>query len=251
IDQQGWEVHRFAVRVDPPPVDPDPNFPVEVVVPTSIPLGESFLIISTVRNDGASTDDGRISVSFPTLTVPTDQNSVIVGNVNDSPGFVRLPAGSTVTNAACESMVSPCLLAEYRDNDWTAVGTETNTYVLMVTPQVAGDLPINVRATFHRRGGGPCDVVNDLPPAGLGGFTDAQGWPVKRYVVSVTTPPVLPRPDPVFPTAIAGVPASIVLGENFTITATVRNARIVSDDARIVVEFPGFTQPGDVGWVDT
>src|SRR6185503_13780559 len=63
IDQTGWAVRRFAVNV----VDaPDPTFVGNVEISaTAIEIGQTFTVTASVRNDGSSSDDGRVSFSFP------------------------------------------------------------------------------------------------------------------------------------------------------------------------------------------
>ncbi|MBI1796523.1 MAG: hypothetical protein HYR74_05670 [Candidatus Eisenbacteria bacterium] len=248
VDQQGWAVKRYAVQVNPQPPSPAPVFVGNVTVPSSVTLGQSFMLSCTARNDGGQSDDGRIAVSFPTLTASTDYNWVVLGTSDDIPGMVRLPVGSALTDVNCQPVTGVCVAAEDRDNGWLGVGTESNTMTLTITPQVAGVFPIYARAAMHTSGGQPCDIVGAVPTDGEAGFVDQQGWPVRRYLVTVNTPASPPKPTPVV-TSIGSLPASITLGENLMVTATVRNSGTTTDDGRVSFSFPSLTSPADGRWV--
>src|SRR5262245_15924916 len=56
----------------PPPTQPNPQFLLSIASPGAIVLGQTFTVTVRVRNSGLDTDDGRISVSFPAFTDPTD-----------------------------------------------------------------------------------------------------------------------------------------------------------------------------------
>jgi hypothetical protein len=244
LDAQDWPVKRFTVTVLAPPVAADPEFASPVSVSAdSIVLGQTVTITASVRNLGLASDDGRVVFSFPTLTDTLDGARVTSPASGDYPGFRTLSAGTPLLGQDCQPVTASHLVAEYADNDWRWIGSELNDFAAIVTPREAGDFIVDVRSTMRTAGGAPCDYVSDLPANGQGGFTDQQGWAVKRFVIRVKpTPPVA---IPVF-TELVGVSTTVVqLGQPVTVTIRVRNDGAPSDDGRIVVSFPAFTAAGD------
>ncbi len=237
VDQQGWSVRRFAVTV----LDtPDPVFTTGVALSaTTIGLGQSFTVTTTVRNDGAGSPDGRIAVSFPGLTDPGDVQWVSSPSAGDSPGYAEHPAGSSLSDASCQAVPAIYFLAEYADGDWSRLGAESNTFSVRVRPQAMGTFYVYIRATMRKIGPDPCVYVNDLPPDGQSGFIDQQGFPVRRF--EVTVGPAPPPPAPVF----IGFPSLpplngqnvITLGQSIDLYISVRNSGGATDDGRVVLSF--------------
>jgi len=247
VDQQGWAVHRYTVNVLPAPTAPEPTFTSQSWIPQSIEIGQSIQLSFSVRNAGAASDDGRISISFPSLTNPGDGQWVTSSSAGDTPGFVEIAAGGSLSGSDCQPRTAGYLVAEYADDDWAWVNTETNTFTLQVTPQALGDFSIDVRSSMHRIGAG-CDWTNGVPGGdGEIGHVDQQGFAVTRYTVQVT--PTSP-PVPIF-TGLTTNPATIRLGDTFEVHAWVRNNGWSSDDGRISFGFPSLTDAGDGQWTSS
>ncbi|MEW6510844.1 MAG: carboxypeptidase regulatory-like domain-containing protein, partial [Bacteroidota bacterium] len=152
-------------------------------VPSQIYLGEYAIVTVQVRNTGSSvSDDGGISISFPTFTRSNDHQFVIPlsSNSGDSPGYIVRAAGSTISNRSCSPTTASYLLVEYADGNWQV--QESNYLQVRVRPQSAGTFPINIRSAMHRAN--PCDYVNNPSSSS---YTDQQGWPVWRHNITVLT----------------------------------------------------------------
>ncbi|HKQ58675.1 MAG TPA: kelch repeat-containing protein [Candidatus Eisenbacteria bacterium] len=234
------------------PTPPAPTVPAPVVAsvsapPASITIGQTFTVTVSARNDGGTSDDGRIALSFPSFTSAGDGQWVQIGNGGDAPGGLERVAGTTITSAACAPMTASYLVAEYADSSWQGFGHETNAATFTVQPRATGTFEFYVRAGMHRVGGTACDIVGAVPSDGAGGYTDQQGWPVKRYTVQVN-PPTVPV-GPGFVNAGIPYPDAITLGQTITLTIRVRNVGAASDDGQIVVGFPSFTAAGDSQYV--
>ena len=247
-DPLGWEVRRFAVTVNPGPVAPEPVFTAAVnPIPSIISLGQTFAVTISVRNDGATSDDGRIVIGFPSLTSPTDHQFVSSPSTGDLPGYRETPATLPLLSSSCQVITASYLAVEYVDQDWQWLGEETNTLTVIVQPPARGLFYFDVRSTLHTILGGPCGYVTRVPPEAEASVVDQQGWGVARYEVRV-----LPgAPDPAFSGVIIDPGPSITLGQTFALTATVTNAGSPSDDARIVVSFPAFTLATDTDRVSS
>ena len=193
-DPQGWPVGRFVVHVHGPSTWADPTFIGDPGFSAhTIALGDSVTITASVRNDGAGSDDGRIVFAFPDLNDPGDASRVQSVASGDEPGFRMFPAGSAVPGRDCQPVSAPYLVAEYADSVWESVGDETNTFRLTVRPRQPGVFAVDVRSIMHTAAGMPCDYVGDVPAGGVA-VTDPQGWPVRRFSVTVTGPPVAVAP---------------------------------------------------------
>jgi galactose oxidase-like protein len=240
IDQQGFSVTRYSVRVDPIP-PPAPAFhPAPTFSRTSIIVGESFTVTARVWSDGGPSDDGRISISFPGLTDPLDVQRVSSTSAGDTPGYQAWGAGSTLSNAACQPVTASYLDAEYGDQDWKGLRSETNVFVVTVVPPTVGDFSVYVRSTMRDPAAGPCVLINGAPSGGQSGFIDQQGFPVTRYSVRVDSLP--PPATPVFTSFVISptstTPGLMTLGQSIAISCTVRNDGGHSDDGRVVFSFP-------------
>ncbi|HKQ56830.1 MAG TPA: kelch repeat-containing protein [Candidatus Eisenbacteria bacterium] len=188
-DQQGWAVRRFTVNV----IDqPEPAIVSIALTPGPINLGQTITLTALVRDNGAGSDDGRIVVSFPTLTDPLDHLLVVSGSVGDTPGYREFPAGAMVSNPSCSAIPASYLVVEYADSDWQPFGIEVNTFVCTIEPRSAGTFDVDLRVTSHVRGSGCASVT--IPDAAGAPATDQQGFPVQRYQVTVIGPPPPPGP---------------------------------------------------------
>lgn len=242
IDQQGWAVRAFSVVVLGAPA---PEFTLFDPGTAAIELGQAFTLAANVRNLGASTDDGRIVISFPGMTDAADAQWVSSTSVGDSPGYLEHAAGSALADASCQLLTASYLMVEYVDGAWLGLGSEVDQLTVTVRPQAPGIFYFYVRSTMHTPGT-PCEFVNALPPAGESGFNDQQGWAVRRYAVTVVD-----TPDPTFSTGVGLSVSTIALGQSFTVTTTVTNNGASSPDGRIAFSFPGLTDPADGQWVSS
>jgi formylglycine-generating enzyme required for sulfatase activity len=184
IDQQGWDVKMFQIEVSGPP-PPAPVFTEDVMIANEeITLGQSFTVTATVRNDGTASNQGWISISFPSFTNPSDGQWISSTSSGDNPGHAVFLAGSPIYDAACQEMAAEYLLAEYGDLGWNE--DETNIYSVTVRPQDVGPFSFYVQAALRVDGETECEYVTALPPNGAGGYTDQRAWPVKRFEITVT-----------------------------------------------------------------
>jgi hypothetical protein len=110
------------------------------------------------------------------------------GSTGDAPGYREFPSGATLLGHDCQPVTAQYLAAEYVDAAWDSIGDETNTLAVTVFPPREGLFTIEVRSTMRTAGAGPCDYVSGLPPNGQAGFTDQQGWSVRRFEVVVGSP---------------------------------------------------------------
>ena len=228
---------------------PVPTFLASSPSPATIVLGQTFTVTAGVRNDGHTSDNGRLSVSFPSLTDPADAQWVSSTTSGDAPGYAETAAGGLLVDVGCNTVSASYLTAEYIDANWMGPGIERNNLTLTVQPRAAGTFYFYERATMHETGGGACAYVNGVPAAGESGYTDQQGYAVKRFSVTVLPPPTAPAP--VFTAPVAVVSDSIGLGESLSISVRVRNDGAASDDGRIVVGFPSLTNPADSALVSS
>jgi hypothetical protein len=117
---------------------PVPSFVGDVLLtpPLTVTLGHTFTLSATVRNAGPGTSDGRISVSFPSFTAPSDSQWVSGADGDDLPGYREFPAGSSILRRDCSTVSASHLAVEYVDDAWAGGGTEDN---LLVDRPAAGD----------------------------------------------------------------------------------------------------------------
>ena len=242
-DVGNHRIQKFAYAIpDSVPGLPQPTFtPSSPGQPASIYLGDTLAITLGVRNVAYRSDDGRISVSFPSFSDPADTARVTCSGTGDLPGFLETPAGGGLVGADCSPVTASYLVAEYADLDWKPL--ELNSSTFTIVPRTAGTFEFYVRSTMHSTVGGACAFVNGLPLGGDAGYIDQQGWAVKRFSVNVVPQPTLALPTFV---TLTGVQAdSIGLGDSLTVSVVVRNDGAASDDGRIVVGFPSLTNPAD------
>jgi hypothetical protein len=237
-DQQGWTVRRYAITVLP--AKPRPTFVGDVVLSrAAVIVGSTFTLTATVANAGADTDDGRIVVSFPYYTAVDDTQWVsATSGGDDTPGYREWPAGTPLRRPNCTNWPANVMSVEYADDAWAGAGAETNQLVLKFHTKKTGTFPIYIRSSMHWAPRGPCAWVDSVPP-GLPRAMDQQLRPVGVVWIDVRPPGPL-----VFPGPISATPASVLLGESFTITATAQNLRS-ADEGRISIAFPSLTDPND------
>src|SRR5262249_34516176 len=101
ILQLGTTPTRFPL--DSPLTAPAPTFVAPVTgIPATLAVGQTFQMTCSVKNYGGSSDIGRIVASFPSFTDPSDGQWVTTGTSNDTPGYTKQPAGSTLLDIDCQ-----------------------------------------------------------------------------------------------------------------------------------------------------
>src|SRR5262245_10879120 len=230
--------------LDSPLTPPAPTFVAPVTgIPATLAVGQTFQMTCSVKNYGGSSDIGRIVDSFPSFSVPSDGQWVTTGTSNDTPGYTKQPAGSTLLDIDCQSMPSGHLVVEYDDNVWLGYGNEQNNLTLTVQPRTPGTFYVDIRATMHEPGAAACPGLSALPGGGVT-TVDQQGYPVSRFAIQVTPPP---PPAPAI--TVGSLPASVYIGQDLNVSVAAWNNGGPSDDGDIVVSFPNLINPTDGQWV--
>ena len=180
--------------------------------------GQWAEITVRVQNQGSTSQDGGISVSFPSINESSDD--VLVednGSSADSPGLLIRPAGSRIYNHECQAMDAQYLLAELADDDWRI--NEENYLRIRVKPKSVGSFYFYVRSAFALGNPEWC-FYNNNPF--FSDYTDQQSWPAFQYRIRV-----LARPD-IICTAIDWPipprPDTVVEGQSSRIEATIKNS---------------------------
>jgi len=242
----GGTYQPYLAAILPDGIIPDPNQPQPAFIGSvfvgpapTVTIGRSFTVTTSVSNFGRDSDDGRISISFPTLSAAADSERVSVSGGDDPAGARVMPAGSGGENAVCGPMTRSYLGVEYTDPLWAGNGSETHQLVLTVKPPAVGLFPIQFRSTMHTQGT-VCSFVNDTP-ALMFNSTDEQGWTVGTLWVNV----LAPSPPAAF-AAVTGIPATVPWGESFTFTATASRNDPGTNPGRIVIGFPTLTSAAAV-----
>ncbi|MBM4166701.1 MAG: T9SS type A sorting domain-containing protein [Ignavibacteria bacterium] len=181
---------------------PHPTVTISMENPVII-LGDESRITVTVINDGsANSDDGGITLSFPSMTNQNDTMYVrkIIGPP-DAPGYQERSAGQQIYNSSCQQMTAQYLFAETNDGNW--VTNETNTLTVGIIPKQTGSFNVYVRSAMHKIGTS-CTYINSPSTSS---YIDQQGWPVYVRVITVNQ---LTAPSLFFPTNGATVANSDV-----------------------------------------
>jgi hypothetical protein len=153
----------------------------------SITTAQSFRVTVEATNDGGLSTYGTISVTV--TGSPIVQNVTMTGSGNRAepfgPGQQIYRSDGTPFTIRHDD---PFQLLEGTDTTWSR--DEHNSLSFDVTPQSAGTFDIYVRSTL-RIGDAGSNTSNDAVPdsedaAGVDGV-DRQGWPARRYAVSVST----------------------------------------------------------------
>jgi len=167
---------------------PQPAFDFVTIDKTEININESFYLSIGVSNNGATTDQGYITVSFPSLTSCNwGEISICTGScttycVNDE-----------IWHKDCYKFPAQYPMVELADYNW--INGRSHSFYLKITPKDAGDFVIYIRSAMHVTGGGDCEFINAVPQEGTLD-TDQQGWTVKKFVVHVNGIPELQINEP-------------------------------------------------------
>ena len=138
-----------------------------------------FDIDIAVKNTGALTPEGGISLAIPSFNSPSDIDRIYDdgSSFDTSEFYIEKPAGSTIWHKNGTQIIAGYLLAEFVDNNWQT--DEINYLKLKVKPNTGGNFTFYVRSAM--------DAGNSLwinaPQSSSS--TDQQGWPVQAYTVYV------------------------------------------------------------------
>ena len=161
---------------------------------TEIHEGESFTLWVRLRDVEGTVEQGGISVSFPTLTVPSseDEYSSEVAEVTalsytNGLSNVSFHGPGESIHHRNQNLAFPAeyLLVQSDDAIWP-VGAD-RTLLLQITPKAAGEFQMFIRGWLCAIGYEDCTRVPSS-----GSIQDQQAWPVE-----VTAVNVLPAPEPV------------------------------------------------------
>lgn len=236
-DQVQDIIENTAVDLGPPGWDPDYGhgridayaalltlrtqpLVTEVTYTPDIGIGEYSEVFVRVSNAGGASDDGGISVSFPSFTDTNDDQYVQFVHTSPDCGYNEYSHGDTIHDRHGGPFPADYLLVESVDTAWE--NNEENTLTIRVYPQQEGAFEFYVRSAMRGYEG---HYLND--PANSGDI-DQQGWEVYRYVINVgNTPPYVPHsPSPTHEST--GLPASTTLSwsggdpDGHTVTYVVR-----------------------------
>jgi len=178
FDQQNWPVEKITIHVTepPPPMVGIRHYDFS----HRIELGNWATINVQIVNLGGPSDNGGISVSFPSFTSPSDSSYVKDnGCSNDLPGYNVYPAGSTIWHRNGNQITASEMLVEFGDANWDS--EEINNLHLKFQPQHAGDFTFYIRSAMGLDG--------EFIGVPISGEVDQQGWNVYKMTISVVKPP--------------------------------------------------------------
>ncbi len=162
------------IKVMPSP--PKPKI-VSVTYNNSIEAGQYSEIYVKVRNDGSQSNDGDISISFPSFTNSTDVQYVEkVSSSSDAPGYQEYPKGTSIWHKDLYQFSANYLLVGWGDNSWNS--SEQNELKIRVYPQTTGTFTFYVRSAMGKN-----NAYYNSPSSSS--YKDQQGWTVSRYTISV------------------------------------------------------------------
>jgi len=145
---------------------------------------DPVVIEISARNQGSWSNEGDISVSFPSLDSFEDCDNGVISiypGCDDELGDYCYPHGETIHDCDCDEFEAQYLLYEGVDWDWN--NDELNNYCLQYYPNEPGEFVIYFRTAAHDPDGGVCDYFRDPVSSN---YTDQQGCPVYRHVVYIT-----------------------------------------------------------------
>ena len=203
----------------------------------NITIGESFEIKVSVKNEGSESNDGGISISFPSFKGYSDSDYVtVVSSSADEPGVRHFDRGESIHHKDGTKIDADYLLMEFSDNKWEQ--NETNYIRLKVVPKEVGNFYIYIRSAMHVDG-----YYTNYPTSS--GDEDQQGWDVIEYHINVHE-----KPEPKIE-EFSVIPSSqeIVIGETFDITVEVENTGGRTDEAGISISFPEFILESDDNFI--
>jgi hypothetical protein len=138
------------------------------------PIGSDEYEISVrAVNTGGVSDNGGVSISFPSFTDPNDDLEVQLVDTSPDCVYSEYSNGDMIWYRDGYQFPADYLLVESVDDDWQ--NSEENTLTVRIHPQ--GDpFEFYVRSAMGYRG----YYVNDPPSSA---YIDQQGWEVYRYVI--------------------------------------------------------------------
>ena len=186
--------------------------------PSSITLGDYAEIYVRVKNNGDSSDDGAIVISFPTMTDSGDKTYVDRMDSSDDSGsgykeFAKGDYGVWHKNGY--QFDAKYLKVEWWETDW--VNGEINYLKIKVKPKVAGAFYFYVRSSMGQGG-----TYYNYPVSSS--YIDQQGWEANRYRITVVAP------QPPSPSVSANVTSfTLGVGETRDVNFTLTNSGGISD----------------------
>lgn len=158
------------------PGPPPAPMVIETTYGAVINEGEYSDIQVRVQNTGGLSDDGAISLSFPSFTGGSDDQYVQLESTTPDCAYAEYPNGSTIWHRDGYQFPANYLLVESVDTYWET--GEENTLTIRVYPQQPGQFEFYVRSAMGFEG----QYVNDPSNSG---YNDQQGWEVYRYIIEV------------------------------------------------------------------
>lgn len=156
---------------------PDPNI-LEITYDNNIELGDYSEIYVRVRNDGGTSDEGGISISFPSFTGSNDDQYVYRINASPDINYYEYSQGDTIWHRNVYQFPADYLLVE--GVDWNWMNNEINYLKISVEPKQTGTFVFYVRSAM----GQGETFVND-PEDDQGDEIDQQGWEVYEKIIDV------------------------------------------------------------------
>jgi len=145
-----------------------------VVYPSHAMVGDEVEISIEIKNTGASTDKGYISVSFPGIR----ENQITSKNESTK----VYPSGSRIYNKSeGRAIDSNYLLVEYASGEWRNETTKTLTFKIRLDEN--GQQEFYVRSSLHVKGK-PATSAVDTPLNG--DYIDQQGYEVNAYTIVIS-----------------------------------------------------------------
>lgn len=216
-DHQGWWVETKSVAV----VDrPEPEILRLDVTPT-IGLGGWVDVELEVRNNGGSSNDGGITLSFPDLTELGDKERVINDGSSDSLSLFSSEVGGMIYHKDGHQFPAQYVIFEGSDPNWPE--GRTNVLRVRVRPSRVGQFVVQARSAMGQSG-----TYTGTPDSGP---RDQQGWWIESRTVEVSSPPL--------PEILRfEVSSQVELGEWIDVSLEVRNNGGFADDGGITLSFP-------------
>jgi len=182
--------------------NPNPDLVSVSDIPTSITFGDSFTMTVSAENDGGTSPEGYISVSFT--------NNPSLSNMSGSGlTFAEYAPGSLIYDRYGNTMTAQDRLLDAMDTNWS-IG-ESHTMSATVTPHT-GTMFIYVRATL--KDNDSSSYYSDWSVSNGGGnYTDQQGWTCRRFTVNVISDPI-----PTIQVTSPNGGESILMGSTYLIT---------------------------------
>jgi hypothetical protein len=164
-------------RIIPATMMPEPELN-SVAVPTSVAIGEYIELSISADNSGSQSDDGGITVSFPDLTGPNDDQQVDLISTSAGMGYHEYPKGQQIYTRQGYQIPANCLMVEATHTSWDSDSTKA--MVIRVAPKQLGTFTFYVRSAM-----GKSHAYLNSPNESQ--QRDQQHWEVTKYTVNVNS----------------------------------------------------------------